>query len=446
MKKTIIISAIIVLTAGCKPGPVVLDGKINGYNGQILTANISTDFTYDTLAVNQDGTFHFEKKIEEPLPGLLSIAKSGRKSTLFIPGKHYSFDVDLTASPAKWEYSCDCPAEDEFYRYMNDTLIHFDYVNNAIPDKFSDFSGIWDERLAEGEKRLQMVKDKRALEYFKNTIEKSARSSKINYAFQVAKKGIDAKNDKDYLAYFNSIKLDDDKAEAGILSTMLSIKKDMYEDSMPESLKYLKAVEELAPTQHLKDSLSLKHIEAIFMDGDIFSEEEATTLLGVAERLISDEAKLNEYRELVEKTMSLVRGKEEIDFEFEDMDGKLWKLSDFKGKAVYVDFWATWCIPCCLQIPHMKVLATRYANDHRIEFISVSFDEKRDDWKGMLGVDAPFWPQYRTLDSGRSIMKDYGFRAIPRFMLFDKDGRIVSANAPRPEALEEISAMIDGIL
>lgn len=446
MKKIIIVSAVIVLAAGCKPGPVVLDGKIDGYDGQVLTANISKDFTYDTLAVNPDGTFHFEKKIEEPLPGLLSIVKSGRKQALFVPGKHYTFDVDLTATPAKWEYSCDCPAEDEFYRYLNDTLIHFDYAQNAIPDKFSDFCKIWDERLAEGEKRLQEVKDKRALDYFRNTIEKSVRSSKINYAFQVAKKGIDAKDDEDYLAYFNSIKLDDDKAGAGILSTMLSIKKEMYDDSMPESLKYLKAVEELAPTRHLKDSLSLKHVEAVFLDGDIYSEEEASALLEVAERLVSDEDQLNEYRELVEKTLSLVRGKGAIDFEFEDVDGKLRKLSDFKGKAVYVDFWATWCVPCCLQIPHMKVLSAKYANDSRIEFISVSFDEKRDDWKGMLEFDTPSWPQYRTLDSGKSIMKDYGFRAIPRFMLFDKDGRIVSANAPRPEALDEISTMIDEIL
>ncbi len=445
MKKNIIIFVMIALAASCKPGPVVLDGKISGYDGQILVANVSNDFTYDTLAVNPDGTFHFEKKIEEPLSGLLSIAKSARQQTFFVPGKHYKFEVDLAAAPAKWEYSCDCPAEDAFYKFMIDTLIQFDYIHNAVPDKFSDFCKIWDERLAEGEKRIQTVKDKRALNYFRNTIERSARSSKINYAYQVAKKGIDVKNDEDYLAYFNSIKVDDETG-AGILSTMLSIKKDMYDDSMPESLKYLKAVEELAPTQKMKDSLSLKHVESVILDGDIYSEEEAAALLEVAERLVSDEDQLNDYRGLVEKTLSLVKGKEAIDFEFEDMEGRLFNLSDFKGKAVYVDFWATWCIPCCLQIPHMKVLAAKYAGDPRIEFISVSFDDNRESWIGMLEVDKPSWAQYRAVDGGDSIMKDYGFRAIPRFMLFDKDGRIVSVNAPRPEAQDEISAMIDEIL
>lgn len=446
MKKYIIISAIIALVAGCKPGPVVLDGQISGYDGQVLTANMSTNFTYDTLAVNPDGTFHFEKQIDKPLSGLLSIAKFGRKVTFFVPGKHYSFDVDLKATPARWEYGCDCPAEDAFNTYMNDTIIYFDYANNAIPDKFSEFSRICDERLAESEKRLRTVKDKRALKYFRNTIERSFMSSKLNYAYHASRMGVDVKEDEDYLAFFNGIKLSGDESDARFLGTMLSIKKDMYDETLPESLRYLKAVEELAPTQHIKDSLSLKHVESVFKDGDFNSEEEATALLEVAERLVSDDDELNGYRSLVEKTLSLVRGKEEIDFEFVDTNGKFWKLSDFKGKAVYVDFWATWCVPCCLQIPYMKVLVEKYAADPRIEFISISFDESQDDWKGMLAYDHPAWPQYMALDSGKSIMGDYGFRAIPRFMLFDKDGRIVSVNAPRPEALDEISALIDDIL
>lgn len=438
--------AIAALAAGCRPGPVVLDGKISGYDGQLLTANISNVFVYDTLEVNPDGTFHFEKMIDEPLPGLLSIGKSGRKQSFFVPGKHYTYDIDLTMTPAKLEYVCDCPEEDVFYKYMTDTLMYFDYAHNAIPDKFSDFSRIWDERMVECEKRIQVVKDKNALKFFKKTIETGMRNSKLNYASQVSRKGLDIKDDEDYLAFFDGLKVSSDKSGVRMLGTMLSIKKGLYDDSIPESLRYLKAVDELAPTQKLKDSLSLDHVVSIFKDGKIGSEEEAKVLLEVAERLVEDKDVFNDYKDQVEKTLSLVRGKEAMDFEFVDLEGKLWKLSDFKGKAVYVDFWATWCIPCCLQIPFMKVLAEKYADDPRIECISVSFDGSLDDWKGMLEVDMPSWPQFCTQDSGKSIMADYGFRAIPRFMLFDKDGRIVTANAPRPQEYDEISAMIDEIL
>ena len=439
---------VLVLAVGCKQSPVVLDGRIKGYDGQMLTVNISDNFQYDTLAVNTDGTFHFEKNIDDVLPGLLSIGKFGRTRTFFIPGKHYSYDIDLSVATPILEYDCDCPAEREFYDYMNDTLLKVDYAHFVYPDKFSKYRQILDDKMAEAEKRLAGVKDKRALKYFRNTIWSNNVNSKINFASQLEKKGIDVSSDKDYMEYFDSVVSDirEGKAPKSALTLMLPIKQKMYDDTIPASIRYLMAVDEIAPNQAVKDSLSEKQVVSIFKDSKIGSDYEAKALLEVAERLITDEAELNGYRELVEKTMALKRGAEEIDFEFVDTDGKLWKLSDFKGKAVYVDFWATWCIPCCLQIPHMRTLAAKYANDPRIEFISVSFDESQEDWKSMLATDKPAWPQYCALDTGDSIMKDYGFRAIPRFMLFDKEGRIVSANAPRPQDIDVISALIDEIL
>lgn len=439
---------VLALAAGCKQSPVVLDGKIKGYDGQMLTVNISDNFTYDTLTVNADGSFHFEKTIDKVLPGLLSIGKSGRTHTFFLPGRHYTYDIDLSGKAPKLEYDCDCPAEREFYDYMNDTLIKIDYARYVFPDKFSEYEQMWDERMVEGEKRLAGVKDKGALEYFRNTIWSSLVNSKINYASQLEKKGIDVRSDKEYMAFFDSVVADlrDGKAPKSALTLMLPIKQKMYNDTIPASIRYLMAVDEIAPNQAVKDSLSEKQVVSIFKDSKIGSEYEAKALLEVAERLISDETELNDYREQVEKALALKRGAESMDFEFVDTAGKLWKLSDFKGKAVYVDFWATWCIPCCLQIPHMKTLVAKYAHDPRIEFISVSFDENREDWKSMLATDMPSWPQYCALDTGDSIMKDYGFRAIPRFMLFDKEGRIVSANAPRPQDINEISALIDDIL
>ncbi len=55
-----------------------------------------------------------------------------------------------------------------------------------------------------------------------------------------------------------------------------------------------------------------------------------------------------------------------------DAKGKKFRLSDFHGKAVYIDVWATWCGPCCAEIPHMEKLAAHYAKKIKKSFCSVS--------------------------------------------------------------------------
>ena len=92
----------------------------------------------------------------------------------------------------------------------------------------------------------------------------------------------------------------------------------------------------------------------------------------------------------------------------------------------------------------MKVLADKYADTEDVATISVCFDDRH---RGLLNalVHVPMdWPQFKTADGGKTIMNLYGFRAIPRFMIFDKNGKIVSVNAPRPESLNECVALIEG--
>lgn len=72
-----------------------------------------------------------------------------------------------------------------------------------------------------------------------------------------------------------------------------------------------------------------------------------------------------------------------------DVNGKKYRLSDFKGKAVYIDVWATWCGPCCMEIPYMEKLVKHYAKNKKIEFLSISLDENQKKWKKKLTEDKP---------------------------------------------------------
>lgn len=129
---------------------------------------------------------------------------------------------------------------------------------------------------------------------------------------------------------------------------------------------------------------------------------------------------------------------------FVNMDDKTISSKDFfKGKFVYLDFWATWCKPCVREIPDLVELEKEY-RDQNITFISLSVDAEKPTWKnfvnkrGMVGVQ--FW-----LDAKNKKIYDENFNItmIPRFVLIDDEGKIVNANAPRPSSGKEIRNLLD---
>lgn len=446
MKKILPAVLALSLAAGCKPGPVVIDGTILGYDGREVTVNISKDFSREAVTVAEDGTFHIEKMIDEVMTGGLSIVKGGSFYGVIVPGSHFCFTIDLNATPASWDCETDCQAEQDFYAYMRDTLLRIDYANYEYPEKFADYDAMWNQRVKDGDKRLKAVSNRASLRYFRQSIVSSVSHSKLNYSMQLYKMGLSPADDPDYMTFFNGIDLSDDKVTRTLLTPMINIKSEMYPDSIPACIRYVRAVDELAPTQHVKDSITLKYVDLAIKDGRISSDREGEFLLETAGCLVDDPEQMEYYRSCVSKALSLVRGRDAMDFPMKDVRGAVAHLSDFKGKVVYVDFWASWCIPCCMQTPFMKVIAEKYASNPQVVCISVSLDSNLDSWKGILAYDKPSWPQFVAEDGGSQIMKDYGFRAIPRFMIFDQEGRIVTVNAPRPQNQEEVVGIIDSLL
>lgn len=129
-------------------------------------------------------------------------------------------------------------------------------------------------------------------------------------------------------------------------------------------------------------------------------------------------------------------GKEAADFTYPDVNGKEVSLSDFKGKVVLVDVWATWCGPCRGEIPHLKKLEEEMRGTD-VVFIGVSVDEAKDKQKWLDFIKKEELAGVQLLASGWSkITKDYKITGIPRFMVFDKKGNIVSVDAPRPSKPE----------
>ncbi|TGN24546.1 TlpA family protein disulfide reductase [Empedobacter tilapiae] len=120
------------------------------------------------------------------------------------------------------------------------------------------------------------------------------------------------------------------------------------------------------------------------------------------------------------------------DFSLADINGKRFDLSDFKGKYVYMDIWATWCGPCKVQIPFMKELEKQF-HEEPIHFVSVSLDKLEDKpiWEKMVRENQMSGVQ---LFAGRedNFGFDYKIEYIPTFIILDKEGNIMIDRAPAP--------------
>lgn len=147
--------------------------------------------------------------------------------------------------------------------------------------------------------------------------------------------------------------------------------------------------------------------------------------------LLTDSAKAR-YLRYESSVASFSKGEVAYNFEYPDINDKKLSFSDLKGKVVLVDAWATWCGPCKAQIPHLKKLEEEL-KDQNIAFVSISVDEEKDHqkWKDFVNTEklggiqlfAKGWSEFAAY---------YKINAIPRFLVFDQDGKIVSVDAPRP--------------
>ena len=119
-----------------------------------------------------------------------------------------------------------------------------------------------------------------------------------------------------------------------------------------------------------------------------------------------------------------------------DEKGKLVRLSDFRGKYVYLDFWATWCVPCLKEMKVMPSLVKDYGD--QVTFISVSLDNKYETMLEFLKKrDLPypgneFKEYYLHFGGDKSIKEAYRIKSVPIYIFIDREGKIVKAPAERP--------------
>ncbi|MFV0553958.1 MAG: TlpA family protein disulfide reductase [Mangrovibacterium sp.] len=113
--------------------------------------------------------------------------------------------------------------------------------------------------------------------------------------------------------------------------------------------------------------------------------------------------------------------------ELQKVDGSIVKLSDYKGKVIAVDVWATWCAPCMKKRPAFEKLAQEM-KDENVVFVCISIDDSEIKWKQVAEQSEGI----ELLDHKRLFSNAYGISSIPHILIFDAEGNLAESPAAAP--------------
>ncbi len=135
---------------------------------------------------------------------------------------------------------------------------------------------------------------------------------------------------------------------------------------------------------------------------------------------------IQNYKKKVELAASFLPGAVAPDFTQNNVEGKAVSLSDYRGKVVLVDFWASWCGPCRKENPHVVHLYEKY-KDKGFEVLGVSLDRDRNRWLQAIEKDQLMWEQVSDLKGWKNeVAQLYSISSIPHTILYDEEGRIIA--------------------
>lgn len=192
---------------------------------------------------------------------------------------------------------------------------------------------------------------------------------------------------------------------------------------------------------------------AEFAAGRLIANESKTWTMEELENRIATFKKQYPKSERIPELESIIKelkkfspGEPALNFSFKTIEGQEMKLSDLKGKVVYLDFWASWCGPCKGEMPYAKVVKEHFKERNDVVFLYVSIDDKEEAWKKGIESLSITGMHTRTPGWAGEIAKQYEIQSIPAYFLIDKKGNFVIKKTPRPSQSEEVIKLIEGLL
>lgn len=146
-------------------------------------------------------------------------------------------------------------------------------------------------------------------------------------------------------------------------------------------------------------------------------------------------------KERIDKLASTTQGRKTPDFTLPDLEGKNVTLSQVKAKYKILDFWASWCGPCRLNKPILKRMYKEF-HDKGLEIVSVSLDDKKDNWEGVVKKDELNWIHLSSLKGWKcEVAGLYNVTVLPSMFVLDEQNRIIATNLRGEKLYDFISGL-----
>lgn len=439
--RNLFIMLILTVCSGCRPEPTVLKGHIENYKGEIVRVCAEGQAEHrDTLTVDSLGNFVFS-----PIQGKGGIYEISVKDHFpWIPvyiANGCSTIAQLALQPDKSVtvlFSGDRTEENEYlqaFKRLESGRMWYAPEMTAL--SFKAYEAVADKMNRELTAMLNRVTDPTVRKQFSGKQYLMFRLHLTSYQWRHSSGQEEKEADADYAAYMESIDLNDpQECNDAILGSVIDwqVSREKTDEHKDYTVAYLDVLDRRVSVAEIKNRHAAKQVTEQFR---FFS---GTSLDAGVERfnaLCTDDSlrqQVNaEYAEYLRVYGNLMPGKPAPDFEIIDADGKKCRISDLRGKYLFIDIWATWCAPCRDEIPFMAQLQEHFTGDGRITLISISVDSNVKTWKKFLKKEQPGWPQYvADRKTNEFLEKEYRIYGIPHFMLIDPEGRFVSYAFTRP--------------
>lgn len=130
------------------------------------------------------------------------------------------------------------------------------------------------------------------------------------------------------------------------------------------------------------------------------------------------------------------------DIVLQDRDGNVVDFSAFRGKYVYIDMWASWCVPCLREVPELQKLEKELKNKN-VTFVSISIDANQDAWKAKM--EEKNMHGHQLWNPGSTLGKALNVKGIPFFAIYDPTGNLYMYGAPRPSQGKGLVELLEGL-